>query len=341
MSSSRRDFLSLLAAGGAAPFLPALRLAAAQLPQSSPQSLADPKTMQFWQEHLVAAHPGGRPQVTTAKDDNRHPEFAAFDKDNGFRIATQIRDTQLLDRGDVAVSLRVLAFKPAAEDLAEFANIQTGSLRVDFQQTRAQSGHDPLVWTAFAGVQPDAKGKLPGLQNTSFNPGTTWGQQQDILLPGGAGLWGWNFFVQKKESLWCQVVAHLASTADKVVPLFGFPALAISGVAGFNQLFGFLVAQSHKSKFLFQTFSDPAVATKDARQDAQYADGLPIASGVHYIIVPRKHLQAFGEQMGKHEVMSGVVVPSGTKPHEVFEAARDAMKDVTYLSLAVSVKSAG
>jgi len=34
-------------------------------------------------------------------------------------------------------------------------------------------------------------------------------------------------------------------------------------------------------------------------------------------------------------------VPNGTKPHEVFEAARDAMKDVTYLSLAVSVKSAG
>ena len=213
MSSSRRNFLSLLAAGGAAPLLPSLKLAAEQLPQSG-EGVADVKTMQFWQKDILSARTDSKSRGMWSADDSRHPEFAVFDKDKGFRVASQIHDAELLDKGDVSVSLRVLAFKPATEDLAEFANIQTGSLRIDFQQAHARaSSQDPLVWTAFAGVQPDSKGKLPSLHNTGFNPGTTWGQQQAVLLPGGAGLWGWNFFVQKKESLWCQVISSIVGNA--------------------------------------------------------------------------------------------------------------------------------
>lgn len=338
MSASRRHFLSMLAAAGTVPLWPAVGSAATQAGQPG-KIVVDEDTLRFWTKQVRSPQTGALTRGASAGEENRHPEFTVFNKSKGFRSASQISDSELLDQGDVNVSLRVLAFKPSAQDQAEFANIQTGSLRIDFQQAKSKTpSGEPLVWTAFAGVQPDAKGKLPSLENTGFNPGTAWGKQQVVPLPGGAGLWAWNFFVQKRESIWCQVVSSILGNLPKVAPILGFPALALGAMDGFNQFFGMVVAKHYKSKFLFRTLTDPAVATKDARQDAQYADGLPLADQTHYVVVPREQYRAFGEQMSKYEVQSGVVVPQGTKPHEVFEAATTVLKDVTYLTLAVSVK---
>ncbi|HYB60678.1 MAG TPA: hypothetical protein VEH50_04285 [Methylomirabilota bacterium] len=123
-----------------------------------------------------------------------------------------------------------------------------------------------------------------------------------------------------------------------VAPIMGFPALAVKAMNTFNQFFGTVVTQAYKSKFLFQTVSDPTFATKDARQDAAYTDGLPLVNQSHYVIVRREQLKAFGDQMNKHELQNGVIVPQGTKGQDVFEAAKEALPDITYLTLALSVK---
>lgn len=344
-SSSRRNFLSMLAAGSAAPLVSAPLLAA--MAHAAPQKPADTSaetdvdqtTRQFWMQDIRNPTTRGTRGGVPGVDDAAHPEFTIYKPESGFRSPNQVADAELLDKGNVSVTLRVLAFKASKADEQHFKNIQTGSLRIDFQQTEAQkAGLDPLVWSAFGGVQPSPTGALPALQSTSFNPGTVWGQQQSVPLPGGAGLWGWNFFVQKKESLWCSLISYIMKDAIGVAPIMGFPALAVKAMNTFNQFFGTVVTQAYKSKFLFQTVSDPTFATKDARQDAAYTDGLPLVNQSHYVIVRREQLKTFGDQMNKHELQNGVIVPQGTKGQDVFDAAKEALPDITYLTLALSVK---
>ena len=347
MSSSRRNFLSMLAAGSAAPLVsaPLLAAMAQATPQNSSESATeaeiDEATRQFWMQDIRNPSSGAatRGRGTAGVDDGAHPEFTIYKADTGFRSPNEVADKELLDKGNVNVTLRVLAFKASKADEQHFKNIQTGSLRIDVQQTAPQKpGGDPLVWSAFGGVQPNSSGVLPSIQNTGFNPGAVWGQQQTVPLPGGAGLWGWNFFVQKRESLWCSLISFILKDAQVVAPVMGLPALAVRALNGFNQFFGTVVTQAYKSKFLFQTVSDPTFATKDARQDALYADGLPLVNQSHYVIVRREQLKAFGDQMGKHELQNGVIVPQGTKPEDVFDAAKETLPDISYLSLALSVK---
>ncbi|MGO9642543.1 MAG: hypothetical protein ACLP1Y_14705 [Candidatus Acidiferrales bacterium] len=43
-------------------------------------------------------------------------------------------------------------------------------------------------------------------------------------------------------------------------------------------------------------------------------------------------------QMGKHELQNGVNIPQGTKPEDVFDAAKETLPDISYLALTLSVK---
>ena len=42
--------------------------------------------------------------------------------------------------------------------------------------------------------------------------------------------------------------------------------------------------------------------------------------------------------MKNYELKRGVVVPKGTKPHEVYDAASATLPDVTYLTLSMRVR---
>jgi len=55
-------------------------------------------------------------------------------------------------------------------------------------------------------------------------------------------------------------------------------------------------------------------------------------------VVPRGHLKRFGDVMKNYELKRGVVVPKGTKPHEVYDAASATLADVTYLTLSMGVR---
>jgi hypothetical protein len=55
----------------------------------------------------------------------------------------------------------------------------------------------------------------------------------------------------------------------------------------------------------------------EVRQQPEFANGVPVRTG-DYIVVPRGHLKRFGDVMKNYELKRGVVVPKGTKPHEVY-----------------------
>ncbi len=172
-----------------------------------------------------------------------------------------------------------------------------------------------------------------------FDPATTWGKAQSIPVPGGGGYWTWNFFVQKKDSIFGRIAQAIGAAAS-FTPVLGLPALAVTAMKGFNKFFSYVAANGH-SKWLLQAASIPVVATKEMRQQPEFANGVPVRTA-NYIVVPRGHLKRFGDEMQKYELKRGVVVPKGTKPHEIFEAASSVLPDVTYLTLSMAVRrSAG
>ncbi len=345
MRPSRRDFLGVMMAAGCAPALGehAWALAAAAAAESSGAGEQGPEldreALNFWQHaHLARtkARGQGEDPTTLAMGGARVPEFIIYTQDEGFRVASEIPDKELLGLGDVRVGVQVEAFKPSGDDKLEFTNVKTGTLRIDLEQGKPQSTlMDALVWSAVAALAPDKEGKLPPLSEMKFDPGSMWGKARSIPVPDGGGYWTWNFFVQKKDSLFGRI-AQFMGAAAKFTPVLGLPALAVTAMRGFNKFFSYLAASGH-SKWLFQAASIPVVATKEMRQQPEYANGVPIRTA-DYIVVPRGHLKRFGDEMQKYELRRGVIVPRGTKPHEIFDAASSVLPDVTYLTLSMAVR---
>ncbi len=75
----------------------------------------------------------------------------------------------------------------------------------------------------------------------------------------------------------------------------------------------------------------------EVRQQPEFANGVLVRTG-DYKVVPRGHLKQFGDVMKNYELKRGVVVPKGTKPHEVYDAASATLPDVTYLTLSMRVR---
>jgi hypothetical protein len=345
MKSSRRKFLGTLAAAGCVPavgerawtLVSAAMAETTATPEQSEEF--DRDALDFWQHnHLTRRKARGQSEDPTAlaMGGARVPEFLLFTPEDGFRVASEIPDKELYALGDVRISLQVEAFKPSGEDHQEFANLKTGALRIDLEQGKPQNAlMDALVRSAVAALNPDKAGKLPPLAELKFDPATTWGKARSIPVPGGGGYWTWNFFVQKRDSLLSRI-SQLVGAAAKFTPVLGLPGLAVTAMKAFNNFFGFVQANA-RSNWLFQAASIPVVATKEVRQQPEFANGVPVRTG-DYIVVPRGHLKRFGDAMKNYELKRGVVVPKGTKPHEVYDAASATLPDVTYLTLSMGVR---
>ena len=78
-------------------------------------------------------------------------------RNNTMRFATSIEPKELLDyNGDVQASLAVNGFRMAAEDRAQFQQLQSAQLRIDVVQTKSlmQDLLDPMAWTSLASLVP-------------------------------------------------------------------------------------------------------------------------------------------------------------------------------------------
>src|SRR5712692_7004484 len=87
----------------------------------------------------------------------------------------------------------------------------------------------------------------------------------------------------------------------------------------------------------FKPLASPLWLPKRWRRQPEFANGVPVRTG-DYIVVPRGHLKRFGDVMKNYELKRGVVVPKGTKPHEVYDAASATLAGVTYLTLSMGVR---
>jgi hypothetical protein len=350
MYKGRRDFLSSSLPGFAIPLT-----GEAWPPQTPGQNdsftdVADPEVLKFWETRVrepAQISKGTDRFVVRGRSHDpagqfpapgRTPEFIFYTSRKNFRSSTELEDKDLLEKGDVSVTFQVRALKPSDQDRQEFEGLRSGSLRVDFQQAQPLPGlPDVLAWSTVAALFPNREGKLPRLSELKFDPGTAWGRLHSIPLPSGSGFWTWNFFLQKKDSLLTRFMIFFRKANELLVPVLGLPSVAVTALRQFDRVFGYLQAQA-PSRWLFNTADLQVVCTRETRQNS-LASALPLCSGI-YVIVPREHLSNFGAAI-KNEtyvVKKGLIVPEKTSEFQVYDAASEVLRDVTYLTIDLAVR---
>jgi hypothetical protein len=366
MSASRRTFLqeSLLGGGLAALLGPLaerhglaekLLAAAGQAGQGAdPVGAHDSKS--FWDSFGAAADSGDappsgvrgrglirKPSADSATAPGRQVDYYLYytdpkTKDTTLRLATSISPSELLDHdGDISASVNVNGFKLAGEDRATFERLQSAQLRIAVVQNKSLLPNylDMMAWMSLAGLFPDQSGKLPPLQDLSFDPSSGSGRMKQIALPGGSGQLAVNLSMVHKDSPFLSVLKTLTTEVGRFSPLIGLPAISVTALKGFCSLYG---AIEERTTFLLNSMPKPAYATQLAREEAQTQQGLNLVPG-DYVLVPNAYSAQLTPYLDKLELRQGYLVPKGSPDTtSVYDLAASVKPDITYLTTNISLK---
>lgn len=363
MSASRRDFLQgALMSGGLAPFLGSASgrrffegmMAAAGQGKSSitnSQQMGAHDSEKFWSSFGQAVNQSNdansrtrglfshkKPDASAGALD-RQIDFFHYDvTNNTLRFATSIEPKELLDyNGDVQASLAVNGFRMAAEDRAQFQQLQSAQLRIDVVQTKSmiQDLLDPMAWTSLASLFPGSSGQLPPMQNLSFDPGAASQKMKQVILPGGSGQWAVNLSMAHKESALVGVLKTVSDAVGKFAPIVGLPQIGVEALQGFSQLYGTF---EQRTTFLINSFPQLAYATQQARQAANSQQGVNLVPG-DYILVPHAYTDQLTSHLDSVELRQGYLVPKGSPTNtSVMDLALALKPDITYLSATFGIK---
>jgi hypothetical protein len=278
----------------------------------------------------------------TAGDINRQIDFFHYHvdpktKESHLRLATSIDANELMEHeGDIQAAVNVNGFRMAGDDRDTFDKLQSAQLRIDVLQNRSMMDYmDPMAWMSLAALFPDKRGKLPPLQNLSFDPASTGDKMQQIVLPGGSAQMAVNLSMAHKDSTFLSVIKIMTTEVDKFSPVLGLPAISVTALKGFCSLYG---AMEQKTTFLLNSMPVRAFATQLARQDAQTQQGMNMVAG-DYVLVPHSYTEQLVPYLDKLEMRQGYLVPKGSpSTTSVYDLAVQVKPDITYLSASFSLK---
>lgn len=330
--TNRRDLLSLLPLAGSAALMFLSRMSHAQDSTGSTPA-ADPSTFDFWTQQIRDPESAGA--RTRGLGAAPRASFVYFDERNGFLTGSDIGDDGLRDSGDLDVMVNVDHIRPSDADRNRFANLEGGSLRIDMQQGAPMPNlAERLAWTAIAGFLPENR-ELPSLKEMTFQPGDTWGKMQTIPLPGGGGRWTWNFFLQRRKSRWMQMFDVIRRNKGLLAPIFGLglPAIAVTALATVDSMVA-EISKDERTEWLFQSPDVYFYDTKRAR-DSFEGSKLRLKRGM-YVVMPSDKLSSFAKQQNNLTIKDGLIVPRNTNSFEIEAAAKEAVKDITYLTVGVT-----
>ncbi|MDX6405660.1 MAG: hypothetical protein QOH70_3115 [Blastocatellia bacterium] len=278
----------------------------------------------------------------------REPKLVVY-TDQGFRFATDPAESELVEKGDVDVTVLVNALRPSARDSNLVQNAIGGSFRLDFGQQNEAPFPDlgsALAWSSIGVLASTSVGKkLPKLDALKFETakGTLFGTPQKIPLVGGSGQWRWSFYVQKQESGLLKALKFLGSLSrvvgsatPAVFTGLGLPAIAWTALQSVDGLYAYLHAKETQSDWLFQGLQTPVAATASAM-------GLGVVGlrkGLNqYLVVPSGQTGNLAGRADLEVSRNGFLVPKGTDPLRAVNVAKTTEPGITYISLSVEVKS--
>ncbi|MGD0796254.1 MAG: hypothetical protein ABR910_00900 [Acidobacteriaceae bacterium] len=259
-------------------------------------------------------------------------------KQTSLRQATSITTEELLDHpGDITASVAVNGFRMAGDDRQTFDQLQSAQLRIDVVQAQSLMPEylDTMAWMSLAGLFPDKTGKLPPLEDLSFDPATSAQKTKQMVLPGGSGQMAVNLSMTHKDSLLFTIIKNLNTEVGRFAPLIGLPAISVSALKGFCTLYG---AMEQRTTFLLNSMPRPAYATQLARQLAQTSQGLNLVAG-DYVLVPNSFSAELTPYLDKLDLQQGYLVPKGSpSTASVYDLAAALKPDITYLSASIGLK---
>ncbi len=259
-------------------------------------------------------------------------------KDVSLRLATSIDPSELLDHeGDITASIAVNGFHMAGEDRDTFDKLQSAQLRIDTVQNQSLMPEylDTMAWMSLAGLFPDSSGKLPPLEDLSFDPSKGSQKMSSMVLPGGSGQVAVNLSMTHKESTFYTIIKNLTNEVGRFSPLIGLPAISVAALKGFCNLYG---AMEQRTTFLLNSMPKAAYATQLARAAAQTSSGLNLVPG-DYVLVPNAHSAELTPYLDKLEMRQGYLVPKGSPATtSVYDLAASTKPDITYLSTNIGLK---
>jgi hypothetical protein len=258
-------------------------------------------------------------------------------KQTSLRFASSITPDELLEHeGDITASVNVNGFRMAGDDRQTFDKLQSAQLRIDVLQGKPFMQYlDPMAWMSLAALFPDKAGKLPPLQNLSFDPSSTGTKMQQIVLPGGAAQMAVNLSMAHKDSTFLTVIKTLTTEVDKFSPVLGLPAISVTALKGFCSLYG---AMEQRTTFLLNSMPLRAFTTQAAREEAQTQQGVNLVAG-DYVLVPHTYTEQLTPYLDKLEMRQGYLVPKGSPTNSsIYDLATALKPDITYLSASIGLK---
>jgi hypothetical protein len=366
MSLDRRNFLeSLFSAGLSGQILSKLGPSSAlaeilQQSESGPTG-SEQDSYAFWSEflnpispsqsfHLTKSDPsslsaaGGRPGGSGDKnqkgigsdDSNRQVDFLYCGKD-GLRYVSDISNDELQDfPGDIAMSVNVGGLRMSVDDRGNFERLKSAQLRIDVLQSRSLLNIlDKMAWTALAALFPDESGKLPPLQNLSFDPATTLQNMQKVVVPGGMAHLAINVSMMRRESDFLRFLKIFVNETGRFAPVLGLPAISLTALSAFSSLYG---ALEKRTTFLMQSKPVMAFLSKSARVAANTNLGMNLLLG-DYVLVPAGVSKLFKPYLDRLTLKEGYLVEKGaSRTESIYSLAQTASPDVTYITINVGAK---
>jgi hypothetical protein len=259
-------------------------------------------------------------------------------KATSLRQATSIMADELMDHpGDITASVAVNGFRMAGDDRQTFDQLQSAQLRIDVIQSQSLMPEylDTMAWMSLAGLFPDSTGKLPPLEDLSFDPATSAQKTKQMVLPGGSGQMAVNLSMTHKDSMFFTIIKNLSTEVGRFAPLIGLPAISVTALKGFCTLYG---AIEQRTTFLLNSMPRPAYATQLARELAQTSQGLNLVPG-DYVLVPNSFSAQLTPYLDKLDLQQGYLVPKGApSSSSVYDLAAALKPDITYLSASIGLK---
>ena len=346
MNNRRRDFLQASSLAALAPFLGPAAVALGQQTKEGKTGTGsfDQNTYDFWSLQVRSPYDQFVNKKTPKGRKTPSPQDAVFvfySNATGFVPAESIKPADIKgfpDKGDINVKVHVDRFRPSPADSATLGQLETGTLRIDVKQVTPLPGlPEALAWTAMATLVSGKKG-APSVEKLTFDPGTVWGNLQEIPITKGLGFWTWNFFMKRKIGFWGKLLDELFASPGKseaFLPLLGIPGIAVSGLTYLDKILGAVQAQGD-STWLFQGLDFPVCATQEAYKNAggDAASKLVLTDG-SYVVVRQDDVK----KLSGLDIQLGLLVPPKTKPLEVFDAAKSILTDVSYLTVSVSTST--
>jgi hypothetical protein len=164
-------------------------------------------------------------------------------------------------------------------------------------------------------------------------------QAQSLVLPGGLGKTSFACFAKDpRKTLFGSFVDVMSKVVNSplvsYLPLMSLPVVGSAGLAGVKALVGSLQGQGGQQQWILQSPPLDVTATVDGSKASPEA--LRLRSG-SYIVIPKEHSAAMKDQLGKLKILDGFLVPKEATSLDVFDAAPETARMVSYISLQVVV----